>query len=128
MQPSLSPRLTPRIVVDQPVALYDAPISIALEGFEPRTRVTLTATFQVAEATPWRSWATFIADAGGRVDVTRQAPVVGTWEGVASMGLFWSATPVPGKGRAAPPALGVCASSSRLRAEAPGVVPARLIL
>ena len=36
MQPSLSPRLTPRIVVDQTVALYDAPISIALEGFEPK--------------------------------------------------------------------------------------------
>src|SRR2546427_6284087 len=94
MQPSLSPQLTPRIVVDQPVALYDAPLSIALEGFESRTRVTVTATFQVAEATPWRSWATFIADDGGRVDVTRQAPVAGTWEGLSPMGLFWSATPV----------------------------------
>ena len=39
MQPPLSPQLTPRIVVDQPVALY-APLSIALEGFAPRTRVT----------------------------------------------------------------------------------------
>src|SRR2546428_8178282 len=124
MQPSLSPRLTPRIVVDQPVALYDAPISIALEGFEPRTRVTLTATFQVAEATPWRSWATFIADDGGRVDVTRQAPVVGTWEGVSPMGLFWSATPVPGKWRAAPPPLGQWPSRARLRAETPSRAPA----
>jgi len=126
MQPSLSPRLTPRIVVDQPVALYDAPISIALEGFEPRTRVTLTATFQVAEATPWRSWATFIADDGGRVDVTRQAPVVGTWEGVSPMGLFWSATPVPGKWRSAPPDWVMWPSVARLRAEAPGVAPAEL--
>ena len=103
MQPSLSPQLTPRIVVDQRVALYDAPLSIALEGFAPRTRVTVTATFQVAEATPWRSWAAFIADDGGRVAVTRQAPVAGTWEGVSPMGFFWSATPVPGKWRPAPP-------------------------
>jgi hypothetical protein len=33
MQPSLSPHFTPHISADQPVALYDAPISIALEGF-----------------------------------------------------------------------------------------------
>src|SRR5438093_10000681 len=87
MQPSLSPRLAPRIVVDQPVALYDAPISIALEDLAPRTSATVTATFQVAEASPWRSWATFIADDSGRVDATRQAPVAGTYEGVSPMGL-----------------------------------------
>ena len=126
MQPSLSPQLTPRIVVDQPVALYDAPLSIALEGFAPRTRVTVTATFQVAEATPWRSWAAFIADDGGRVAVTRQAPVAGTWEGVSPMGFFWSATPVPGKWRPAPPDWVMWSSVARLQAEAPGTAPAEL--
>ncbi|PYN82526.1 MAG: hypothetical protein DMD97_00845, partial [Candidatus Rokuibacteriota bacterium] len=126
MQPFLSPQLTPRIVVDQPVALYDAPLSIALEGFAPRTRVTVTATFQVAEATPWRSGAAFIADDGGRVDVTRQAPVAGTWEGVSPMGLFWSATPVPGKWRPAPPDWVMWSSVARLHAEAPGAAPAEL--
>src|SRR5438552_9668106 len=126
MQPSLSPQLTPRIVVDQPVALYDAPLSIALEGFAPRTRVTVTATFQVAEATPWRSGAAFIADDGGRVDVTRQAPVAGTWEGVSPMGLFWSATPVPGKWRPAPRDWVMWSSVARLHAEAPGAAPAEL--
>ena len=126
MQPSLSPQLTPRIVVDQPVALYDAPLSIALEGFAPRTRVTVTATFQVAEATPWRSGAAFIADDGGRVDITRQAPVAGTWEGVSPMGLFWSATPVPGKWRPAPPDWVMWSSVARLHAEGPGAAPAEL--
>jgi len=126
MQPSLSPRLAPRIVVDQPVALYDAPISIALEGFAPGTGVTVTATLQVAEATPWQSWATFIADDGGRVDVTRQAPVAGTWEGLSPMGLFWSATPVPGKWRPAPPDWVMWSSVARLHAEAPGAAPAEL--
>src|SRR2546430_12471402 len=115
MQPSLSPQLTPRIVVDQPVALYDAPLSIALEGFAPRTRVTVTATFQVAEATPWRSGAAFIADDGGRVDVTRQAPVAGTWEGVSPMGLFWSAIHVPGKRRPGLPARVFTSSDRRVQ-------------
>jgi Acyl-CoA thioester hydrolase/BAAT N-terminal region len=126
MQPSLSPQLTPRIVVDQPVALCDAPLSIALEGFAPRTRVTVTATFQVAEATPWRSGATFIAGDGGRVDVTRQAPVAGTWEGTSPMGLFWSATPVPGMWRPAPPDWVMWPSVARLHAEAPGAAPAEV--
>jgi hypothetical protein len=37
-----SPR--PGIIVDRPVALYDAPITIALKGFVPGTCVTVTAT------------------------------------------------------------------------------------
>jgi hypothetical protein len=98
--------------------LYDAPTSIVLEGFAPGTRVTLTATFQVAETAPWRSWATFVADDGGRVDVTRQAPVAGTWEGVSPMGLSWSASPVPGKWRPAPPDWVMWPSVVRLHAEA----------
>jgi len=128
MQPSLSPRLAPRIVVDQPVALYDAPISIALEDLAPRTSATVTATFQVAEASPWRSWATFIADDSGRVDATRQAPVAGTYEGVSPMGLFWSATPVPGKSRPAPRDWVMWPSVVRLHAEAPGAAPAELTI
>ena len=122
----MQPSLLPRIVVDQPVALYDAPISIALEGFAPGTGVTVTATLQVAEATPWQSWATFIADDRGRVDVMRQAPVAGTWKGVSPMGLFWSAAPVPGKWRAAPPDWVMWPSVARLHAEAPGAAPAEL--
>src|SRR5213594_4348323 len=122
----MQPSLLPRIVVDQPVALYDAPISIALEGFAPGTGVTVTATLQVAEATPWQSWATFIADDRGRVDVMRQAPVAGTWKGVSPMGLFWSAAPVPGKWRAAPPDWVMWPSVARLNAEALGAAPAEL--
>src|SRR5439155_25853347 len=69
---------------------------------------------------------TFIADDGGRVDVTRRAPIAGSWEGVSPMGLFWSATPVPGTGRPAPPDWVMWPSVARLHAEAPGTAPAEL--
>jgi hypothetical protein len=101
MQSSLSPRRTPRIVVDQPVALYDAPTAIALEGFVPGAPVTVNATFQIPGAGRWGSNATFVADGAGRVDLTRDAPAAGTYGGVSAMGLFWSAAPLPGE----PPAL-----------------------
>ncbi len=101
MQSSLSPRRTPRIVVDQPVALYNAPTAIALEGFVPRAPVTVNATFQIPGAGRWGSNATFVADGAGRVDLTRDAPAAGTYGGVSAMGLFWSAAPLPGE----PPAL-----------------------
>jgi hypothetical protein len=52
--------------------------------------VSVTATQTCAETIRWQSRATIISDAGGQADVTRQAPVSGTYEGVAPMGPFWS--------------------------------------
>jgi dienelactone hydrolase len=88
------PGHTPHILVDQPVALYDTPVAITVEGFAPGDRVTVTATFHTPGSVPWRSYATFAADPDGGVDLTRHAPKVGTYAGVAAMGLFWSCVPV----------------------------------
>jgi hypothetical protein len=60
------------IVVDRPDALIDQPIAITLHGFDQPVSVTATQTY--AEATRWKSRATFINDNDGQVDVTRQAP------------------------------------------------------
>jgi Acyl-CoA thioester hydrolase/BAAT N-terminal region len=46
------------IVVDQPDALIDQPIAIALRGFAPRQQVSVTATQTYAETTSWQSRAT----------------------------------------------------------------------
>ena len=91
------------IVVDQPDALVDQPIAIALRGFAPRQPVSVTATQTYAEAARWQSRATFISDNVGQVDVTRQAPASGTYEGVAPMGLFWSMHRLPNETRPPPP-------------------------
>jgi dienelactone hydrolase len=105
------------IVVDQPDALIDRPIAIALRGFTPRQPVRVTATQTYAEATRWQSRATFISDDDGQVDVTRQAPVSGSYEGAASMGLFWSMEQLPGEPRPAPAGAIMLPVPIRLEAE-----------
>lgn len=47
------------------------------------------------------SHATFVADVDGLVDLARQAPVSGSYQGVDVMGLFWSLAPVVGPEAAA---------------------------
>jgi dienelactone hydrolase len=105
------------IIVDQPDALIDQPIAIALRGSTPRQPVSVTATQTYAEATRWQSRATFISDDGGQVDLTRQAPVSGTYEGVAPMGLFWSMSLVPSEARPVPPGAIMLPVPIRLEAE-----------
>jgi hypothetical protein len=70
-----SGRENPMIVVDQPDALIDQPIAIALRGFTPRQPVKVTATQTYADAVRWQSNATFVSDDDGQVDVTRRPGV-----------------------------------------------------
>jgi dienelactone hydrolase len=105
------------IVVDQPDALIDQPIAIALRGFTPRRPVSVTATLTYAEATRWQSRATFISDDDGEVDVTRRAAVSGSYEGVAPMGLFWSMEWLPSEARSVPPGAIMLPAPIRLEAE-----------
>jgi hypothetical protein len=107
------------IVVDHPDALIDQPIAIVLRGFTPRQPVSVTAMQTYADAVRWQSCATFVSDDDGQVDVTRQAPVSGTYEGVAPMGLFWSMDLVPGEARPAPPGAIMLPVPIRLEAEGP---------
>ena len=88
---------SPAIVVDRPSALVDAPVKIELKGSPAGQPVTITATLEFADTSRWQSRATFATDAGGRVDLTREAPISGTYEGVAAMGLIWSAERLPGE-------------------------------
>jgi len=106
------------IVVDHPDALIDQPISIVLRGFTPRQPVSVTATQTYAEATRWQSRATFISDNDGQVDVAQQAPVSGTYEGIAPMGLFWSMDRLPSDAGPAPPGAIMLPVPIRLEAEA----------
>jgi dienelactone hydrolase len=90
------PRVTfaaglPMIFVDQPDALMDVPISIELAGFAPHQPVALTATQIFPSHSRWQARATFTADENGHIAVARQAPASGDYDGVAAMGLVWSA-------------------------------------
>jgi fermentation-respiration switch protein FrsA (DUF1100 family) len=79
------------IVVDRPDALMDVPVVVELKGFAPRQPVTLTATQIFPSHSRWQAQASFMTDEEGNLSVARQAPMSGSYEGIAAMGLIWSA-------------------------------------
>lgn len=86
-----------RFTVKPATALVDTPLEIRVSGLAPGTPVTITATMNDAKDVAWRSHATFVADADGRVDPARDAPRYGSYGGAHAMGLVWSMQPVGAK-------------------------------
>jgi dienelactone hydrolase len=80
----------------------DVPLSIELLGFPPNQPVTVTAIQYYQTGSRWLAQATFLADNNGHIDTGRQAPISGDYEGVAEMGLIWSAQLVAPPSRALP--------------------------
>lgn len=80
--------------------LIDVSRRILVEHVVPGQKVEITTLTRRANVL-WQSQATYIAAADGTVDLTRDAPVSGTYTGVAPMGLIWSQSPVDSKSREA---------------------------
>jgi dienelactone hydrolase len=118
----------PMILVDQPIALIDQPIAIELRGFPPQQQVRITATQTLPGASRWQGHATFISDGDGRVDLARQAPLAGSYDGAAPMGLFWSAEQMPGETQPVPADYALRPIPVRLEATAPDGTRATLSL
>lgn len=67
----------------------DQPLDICADGFAPGERVTIRLS-SIEPHLPWQSEAEFVADGAGVVDLSRDAPTRGSYEGADPMGLFWS--------------------------------------
>ena len=78
-----------KLRVDPDDGLVDQEVAISLSDCPPQTTVTIHARAVDDTGHQWRSQATFAADSGG-IDVSKQSPVAGTYDGVDPMGLFWS--------------------------------------
>ena len=74
-------------------ALIDVPRRIAVDGLAPGEQIEVASCTLRGPGVPWRASARFVADALGSVDLTRDAPVDGSYEGVSAMGLVWSQVP-----------------------------------
>lgn len=101
-----APEATPetaRLEVGPARALVDEPLTIRVSGAEPGERVTLRATMARAPEVVWQSSAVFVADAQGRIDLDKDAPVEGSYEGADAMGLVWSMTASSDAWMKAPP-------------------------
>ncbi|MEV2238760.1 acyl-CoA thioesterase/bile acid-CoA:amino acid N-acyltransferase family protein [Micromonospora sp. NPDC049891] len=90
-----APRL--RLDVAPAVALADEPLRLRVSGLAARERVVVNAEALDHAGRLWRAEATFVADTNGVVDVSRDAPVDGSYSGVDPMGLFWSMDPLDGE-------------------------------
>lgn len=75
--------------VDPAIARIDVARQITVQGLAPGETVSLVST-TLRGGTPWQATAQFVADAEGRVDLTRDASVAGDYTGVSPMGLIWS--------------------------------------
>lgn len=80
----------PTLAVSAPVALADQAIDIQVSGLEPGEQVTVASSNLDAYNEKWRASATFAVGQTGIVDLGTQAPVIGSYQGVDPMGLFWS--------------------------------------
>lgn len=89
----------PAIHLSAGEVMIDEAVDVTLSGLAPGSRVfvRMVAASQLGN---WVSGAEFMAGADGRVDVTADPALAGSYEGVDGMGLFWSAVPdtaaVPG--------------------------------
>jgi dienelactone hydrolase len=75
-------------------SLVDQTLAIRIRGLGAGERVNIRLCSAGYADSVLLSHALFVADANGVVDLARQAPVEGSYEGVDAMGLFWSRAPI----------------------------------
>jgi len=71
-------------------ALLDEEIEIEVVGLTPGQVVLIECSWISHRNVQWSSEGVFQADEYGTVCLSKQAPIVGSYEGVDSMGLFWA--------------------------------------
>ena len=74
-------------------ALSDQAPVIRAVGLQANEHVTIHADLTDGGDHPWHAQAEFIADAEGVVDVSKQAPINGSYKKVSAAGLIWSMMP-----------------------------------
>ncbi len=78
-------------------ALTAEAVVIRAGGLQASERVSIRAELVDGADARWSAEATFVADAQGNVDTSRQAPVSGSYKEVSPMGLIWSMMPADRK-------------------------------
>lgn len=81
--------LSPEFICEE-LSLIDEEIEIELAGLKPNQIVAIEAHWIDEDHVRWVSSAKFIANQQGVVNLSTQAPIEGSYEGIDPMGLFWS--------------------------------------
>jgi len=76
-----------KIIITPKRVLCGEKVSIQLKDFLPNQKLTIHASFE-EENKVWSSSATYICNELGELDLNKDAPISGSYEGVEPMGLF----------------------------------------
>ena len=76
-----------KIIITPKRVLCGEKVSIQLKNFLPNQKVTIAASFE-EENKIWSSSATFICNELGELDLNKDSPLSGSYEGIEPMGLF----------------------------------------
>jgi dienelactone hydrolase len=75
-------------------SLADQPLTtLKISGLTPNREVTIRARTQDEEGTTWMSWGTFQSDESGSIDISKQAPLAGTFTIPDPSAILWSMRP-----------------------------------
>ncbi|KAK3590517.1 hypothetical protein CHS0354_036337 [Potamilus streckersoni] len=79
----------PKLSVTPSAGLVDEKVHIRVSGLQPYETVKLSAELEENKVV-FQSYAMYIADRNGQIDLYKDAAQSGTYAGVEPMGLFWS--------------------------------------
>ncbi len=88
----------PTIHVPSQAVLRDQKIVITITGLKPHQKVKILFE-ETLNNQDWISHGVYKAGKNGTIDLSKVAPISGSYIGVDAMGLFWSAVPKAGKSR-----------------------------
>ena len=80
----------PKLVVEPKEAMVDETVRIVVKEAPPKSRVKVMASLMDEQGRLWKSSGVFVSDEKGELDLTVEASIEGSYEGVDPMGLFWS--------------------------------------
>ena len=85
------------ISVEPKSSLVDTKVKILVSGLEPKQNVTLRARLAGEKGDVFESYAHYVADKDGGIDVGSDSSFGGSYRGVEPMGLLWSMKLAPGQ-------------------------------
>lgn len=87
---AFSLQAAPQLLIYQNNTLLRNPVGIVLQGAETEEQIQFELTTSDELKRKWSSSATFVVDNDGKIDLSKEAPLSGSYSSIDPMGLFWS--------------------------------------
>ncbi len=88
-----APIAIPCIEVSQSESLLDQEVIIQFTGLNPQEKILILAQTTDDNGIEWESFGLFQTNDQGEIDLSKQAPLQGSYQGTDAMGLLWSMEP-----------------------------------